>query len=61
MAGEALTTASAAAAGRYVYWGEGSKVLRGFVNSIGLRMISSPDYSSTANQHAPIFDAKAVY
>jgi thiosulfate reductase cytochrome b subunit len=31
---------------------ERSKVLRGFVNFIGLRMISSPDYSSTADQHA---------
>jgi hypothetical protein len=40
---------------------ERSKVLRGFVNFIGLRMISSPDYSSTANQRAPIFNAKVVY
>jgi hypothetical protein len=39
--------------------GERSKVLRGFVNFIGLRMISPPDYSPAPNRHALIFNAKA--
>jgi hypothetical protein len=38
---------------------ERSKVLRGFVNFIGLRMISPPDYSSALNRHALTFNAKA--
>ncbi|MGB8629571.1 MAG: hypothetical protein WCD69_09285 [Xanthobacteraceae bacterium] len=53
--------ALAAGSHRRIGISERSKVLRGFVNFIGLRMISPLDYSSALNRHALIFNAKAAH